>query len=808
MMLKSYLKIAIRNLKRQSFFSVLNVIGLSVGITCAIIIGLFITDELSYDRYHEKADRIYRVCVSAKFGGKDINGVWNPAPLARTLMEEFPEVEYATRIRYIGNFMVRYGEKNLKEERFVYADTKTFQIFSFPFIKGDPNTCLDKPNTLVMTEILAKKYFGDEDPIGKIVIVDNESEFMVTGIIKEIPQNSHFHFDIFASLETLEDSRNQIWLNQNYPTYISLVDDARPEDLEAKFPKLIKKYFGPQLNQFLGFSLEDFYNQGNTYDMYLQPITDIHLYSDIGGELGVNSDIKYVYIFASIGVFILLLACINFMNLSTARSSIRSKEVGVRKVLGSLKKQLVSQFLTEAMIISVIALLVGLSIVFLALPYVNNMANKELTLAAFKNGYMLLSLIFIIIFIGLLAGSYPAFFISSFKPVDVLKSKLLTGAKSGLLRNVLVILQFATSIILIVGTFVVFEQLQFIQNKKLGFDRENVIIIEDTWLMGQQVYSFKEALKQNPDIKSVTVSGYLPTPSDRSQSMIFKEGEVMTDKTTSVSLWRIDVDYIKTMGMEIIQGRDFSDEFATDSSSIIINEAAVKQFMLGDHPVGKRLGSYGNDGSTIIYYKIIGVVRNFHFESLRQNIAPVIMYLDPDVSSTAARFSSRNLPELIDFIKSNWNEFAPGNPFDYSFMDAEFDRVYNAEMRLGKIFSVFAVLAIFIGCLGLFGLAAFTSEQRTKEIGIRKTLGASVNGIVFLLSRDFVKLVLISFVISAPVAYYIMNIWLADFAYRISLHLSVFVFAGLVAFLIALITVSYQAFKAAVANPVDSLRNE
>ncbi|MGD8306793.1 MAG: ABC transporter permease [Ignavibacteria bacterium] len=807
-MLKSYFKIAIRNLKRQLFFSVLNVTGLAVGIACAILIVLFIADELSYDRYHSKADRIYRVNVSAKFGGKDIEGTWHPAPFARTLMEEFPEVESATRIRFIGNFMIRYGDKNLKEERFVYTDTETFEIFSFPFIKGDPKTCLDEPYTLVMTETLAKKYFGDEDPIGKIVIVDNETEYMVTGIIEEIPKNSHFHFDIFASLESMEDSRNQIWLNQNYPTYLSLVEGTKPEDLEAKFPPLLEKYFGPQLIQYMGFSIEDFFNQGNKYNLYLQPITDIHLYSDIGGELGVNSDIKYIYIFASIGIFILIIACINFMNLSTARSSGRAKEVGIRKVLGSFRKQLINQFLTEAMIISTIALILALVIMSLTLPFVNNLALKDLEMTTITSVPMLSAIIIITILIGLLAGSYPAFFISSFKPVDVLKSKLMVGSKSSFLRSVLVVLQFTTSIILIVGAFVVYEQLQFIQNKKLGFDRENVIIIEDTWLMEQQVFSFKEVLKQHPDIKSVSVSGYLPTPSDRTNNMMFKKGEVMTEKTTTVSTWRVDVDYVKTMGMEILQGRDFSDEFASDSAAIIINEAVVKQFELGENPVGMLLGDYSGSNNSAVYYNIIGVVTDFHFESLRQDIDPAVLRLQPDWSKTSVRISSNNIPALLDFIEEKWDEFAPGNPFDYSFMDSDFDKVYKAEMRLGQIFSVFAMLAIFIGCLGLFGLAAFTSEQRTKEIGIRKTLGASVNGIVFLLSREFGKLVLISFIVSAPIAYYVMNIWLADFAYRINLTLSIFIFAGFIAFLIALLTVSYQAIKAALANPVDSLRNE
>ncbi|MFC2134350.1 ABC transporter permease [Bacteroidota bacterium] len=807
-MIKNFVKIAFRNLFKHKFYSFLNVAGLAVGMACALLVVLFITDELSYDKYHENAETLYRINVQGRFGGNEFHGTWQPAPLAKTMVEEFPEVINASRFRVIGNFMIKYGENNIKEERFAHTDTETFQIFSFPFISGDPNTCLDEPNTLVMTETTAKKYFGDENPVGKTVIVDNETDYKVTGVIKDIPKNTHFNFDVFASLETFPDSRNQIWLNQNYQTYLSLTPGTNIADLEAKFPPFLEKYFGPQLLQFMGVSLQDFFDQGNAYNMYMQKVTDIHLNSDIGGELGVNGDISYIYIFAAVGIFILLLACINFMNLSTARSAGRAKEVGVRKVLGSFKKQLVNQFLTESMLISIFAFILAIITVFLILPYFNNLSGKELELSSVSSGYMLAAMIIITLSVGLLAGSYPAFFISAFKPVDVLKGRLSKGAKSGFLRSALVVFQFSTSIILIVGTMVVYNQLQYIQNKKVGFDREQVLIIEDTWLMGDQVYSFKEALKQNPDIKSVTVSGNLPTPSNRNGNMFFKEGDVMTEETTSLQMWRVDVDYIPTMGMELTAGRNFSDQFATDSMAIVVNEATVKQFNLGDNPIGQRLGRYGGEETEEMYYNVIGVVKDFHFESLRQNIRPVVLMLGQSNSKTSARINPGNLPAVISFIEDKWNEFAPGNPFDYSFMDEEFNEVYKAEMRLGNIFTIFAGLAVFIGCLGLLGLAAFTAEQRTKEIGIRKTLGATVQGIVFLLSKEFGKLVLIAFVISAPIAYFAMNSWLADFAYRIDLTFSVFLAAGLISFVISLLTVSYHALKAALANPVNSLRYE
>lgn len=807
-MLKNFIRIAFRNLWKHKFYSLLNVAGLAIGMTCALLVVLFITDELSYDQYHVNAKNLYRINVHGRFGGREINGTWQPAPLAKTMVEEFPEVENATRFRVIGNFMIKYGEKNLKEERFAHTDTETFQMFSFPFISGDSRTCLDEPNTLVMTETTAKKYFGNENPLGKIVVVDNQTNFKVTGVIKDIPRNTHFNFDVFASLESLPDSKNGIWLNQNYQTYIQLAEGAIPAELEAKFPDLLTKYFGPQLVQFAGISLRDFFNQGNAYDMYLQHVTSIHLRSDLDGELGINSDISYIYIFAAIGIFILLLACINFMNLSTARSAGRAKEVGVRKVLGSFKEQLVNQFLTESMMLSLFALLLAILCVFLILPIFNNLSGKEITLSAVTGIYMIITMIAVTLSVGLLAGSYPAFFISAFRPIEVLKGKFSKGAKSGFLRSSLVVFQFTISIILIAGTLVVYNQMYYIQNKKVGFNREQVLIIEDTWLMGRQAYAFKETLKQNPDVKSVSVSSYLPTPSGRSGNMYFKEGEVMTSETTSLQQWRVDIDYIPTMGMELVAGRNFSNKYSTDSSAIIVNEATVKQFSLGDNPVGRRLGQYTDGDGEVKYYNIIGVVKDFHFESLRQRITPVVFVLAGSNGKTSVRIKPGNITALINFIEEKWNEFAPGNPFDYSFMDEEFNKVYDAEARLGNIFTIFAVLAIFIGCLGLFGLAAFTSEQRTKEIGVRKVLGASVSGVVLLLSREFAKLIIISFIIAVPISYFATTSWLENFAYRTEIGVVTYLIAGMLAFVVALAAVSYHAIKAAIMDPINSLRYE
>ncbi|MFC2134351.1 ABC transporter permease [Bacteroidota bacterium] len=807
-MIKNFIKIALRNLLKHKFYSLLNVAGLAVGMAVCLLIILFVQDELSYDTYHENSDRIYRVVNKGSLGGQNFDFTYCPAPLGPTFVEDYPEVETATRLRYTGNFMIKYGDKNLKEEKFVFSDTEIFDVFSFNLIKGNPKTALAEPHTLVITEKIARKYFGIENPIGKTVIVDNETPYIITGVFEEMPSNTHFNYELLASASSLEDSRSTMWLNQNWQTYILLREGAAPVQLESKFPGFLDKYFGPQLQQFMGINMTQFREQGNDYIMYLQPVTDIHLYSDLSGELGVNSDIKYVYIFSAIAIFILLIACVNFMNLSTARSAGRAKEVGIRKVLGSFKKQLVYQFLTESIILSITALLLAILVAYLTLPYFNNLAGKEMVLSVFGNPWIFLAILLITSFVGLLAGSYPAFFISAFQPVDVLKGKIKSGAKSGLLRSALVVFQFSASIFLIIGTTVVFNQLNFIQQKKLGFNKEHVILINDAWLIGDQTFSFRDELKNNSNVINATASGFLPVPSNTSSSIIFPDANMNSEYATSIQNWRVDFNYVETLGLEIVKGRDFSNEFATDSMAVIINEAAVKQFNLGDDPIGKILARPSNEEGELDNYTLIGVVKDFHFQSLRQNIAPVALFPGNSTSIVSVRFKSADIAQMIEFIEQKWNEFAPGQPFDYTFLDEEFNNMYKAEQSLGNIFTIFAGLAIFVGCLGLLGLAAFTAEQRTKEIGVRKVLGATVPGVVVLLSKEFGKLIIISFVIAVPLAYYAMTTWLEDFAYRTDIGIYTFIFAGLLAFVIALATVSYHAIKVALANPVNSLRYE
>ena len=808
-MLKNHLKVALRNILKHKFYSVINISGLAVGIATCLLILLFVQNELNYDKFHENSDRIYRIVTDFEMGGKPYKRAAVSPPVGFTMANDYPEVETVVRLRSGGTLFMRYEENSFKESEVLYADSTFFKVFTILLTNGNPETALTKPNTMVISKKMAEKYFGKKDPIGKVLRVDDKDDFQVSGTYDRIPANSHFHAEFILSLASLPGSLNPSWLRDiTYKTYLLLKESADFRTLEAKFPAMVKKYIGPELQTRLGKSLEEFEEGGGKTGYYLQPLTDIHLYSHLPVELQPNGDIKYVIIFSAIAFFILIIACINFMNLSTARSAKRAKEVGIKKVLWSEKKMLVGQFLTESLLMSVIATIFALFIIQLALPYFNNLAGKELEISYFSNKQLLLGIFFITLFIGVLAGSYPAFFISAFKPIEVLKGKLKLGTKSGLLRSSLVVFQFAASIIMIICTTVVFKQLNYIQNKKLGFTKEQVLIINDAFILGDQVQSFKGEVVKNSSVLSGTVSGYLPTESDRRSKGIFKDGVLDVKSATQMQRWGIDYDYINTLGMEIIKGRNFSRGFGSDSMSVIINESAAK-FFEWDDPLGQILGYLEtNKKDQVKKFNVIGVVKNFHYESLRNSIEPLLLFLDKSDSKVAFKVNSANISQLVSFIKEKWNEFVPGQPFDYSFMDDEFNDIYNAEKRIGEIFSIFALLAILIGCLGLFGLAAFTAEQRTKEIGIRKVLGASVRGIVFLLSIEFAKLVGIAFLLSIPVSYYYMNEWLQEFHYRTELGLFTFIFAGALAILIAMITVSYHALKIASTNPSKSLRYE
>ncbi|CAD5267748.1 MULTISPECIES: ABC transporter permease [unclassified Imperialibacter] len=812
-MLTNYLLIAFRSLRRSKFFSLINILGLAIGICSFLLIVFFVQDELSFDKHLPHAERMYRMDMTGRFGGNEFNIAVVSAAQGPQMKEDFPEVEDYVRFRTRGYFLVKYGEDVYKEESVAYVDANVFDFFGINMISGDPATALKEPKTLVITEVLAKKLFGDDEAVGKVVKISNDQDYKITGVMAPLPQNTHFHFDILASMETLDEAKNAIWLSQNFQTYFRLAEGASVENLEAKFPEMVEKYIGPELERFMGASMEDFAEAGNNIGYYMTPVTDIHLHSQVDAQLGPPGDIKYVYIFSAVAAFILIIACVNFMNLATARSANRAKEVGVRKVMGAYRHNLVSQFLLESLIITAISFVVAIGLLAVALPYFNELTGKVFSLGILATPTLAVSLVAILIVVGLLAGSYPAFFLSAFQPASVLKGKLNIGMKSGSLRSVLVVLQFSISIFLVVGTLIVFDQLDYIQTKKLGYDREQLIVLQNTYVLDKSIESFKNEVVANDYFQSGSISGFLPIRSNNNNSAMFPGRNPKSNSTTSLAMFYVDYDYIPTLGMELIEGRNFSKDFGTDSTSIIINEATAKQFGIADDPIGQELGTFDGEGSspenpTIAVFKVIGVVKDFHFESLKTDIRPAVIFLGESTSRITFRLNTIEYPEAISFLHSKWDEFAPGQPFEYAFYDEEFNAEYKAEEKVGEIFGIFAGLAIFIACLGLFGLAAFTAEQRTKEVGIRKVLGASISSIILLLSKEFMKLVLIAFVVTVPLAWFAMNAWLQDFAYRTTIGVGVFALAGGLSFVIAWLTMSVHSYKAAAMNPSSSLRTE
>ncbi len=808
-MLKNYFKIAVRNLWKNKGFSAINIIGLAVGLATCMLMLFYVSDELSYDKYNTNADRIYRVDGDVQFGGHHWILAVAPDPMGPTLKKDYPQVEQYVRFRGYGGFLVKKGNQNLQEDKVIYADSTLFDVFTLPMIAGNSKTALVDPNSVVITEDIAKKYFNSTDVVGKNFVINDKDNFKITGVIKNIPEQSHFNYDFFVSMATADESRQNNWISNNFNTYILLKKGADPKQLESQFDALILKYVGPQVKQLLNLDMNDFAKSGN-YDKYsLTSLLSIHLYSNKESELGANSDIQYVYIFSFIAVLILLIACVNFMNLSTARSSNRAKEVGVRKVLGSLRKNLITQFLTESILISLIALILALIIAWILLPYFNQLSNKQISLNIFSKPWLLPSLIALMLIVGIVAGSYPAFFLSAFRPIEVLKGKLAKGFKNSWLRSGLVVFQFFISITLIIGTIIIYNQLNYIRSKDVGFNRNQVLIIKNTDPLGSQAKPFRNDILQLPGVENATMTAYLPTANWRNDSPLFPDATLDQKTAVSAQIWNVDENYIPTLGMQLIKGRNFSKDFMTDSSGVIVNEAFAKLLSFKD-PLNKPL-YYLTDfknSKDLSTYHIIGIVKNFNFNSLREEVTPLALFLHEQNNSIAFRINTKNIPGLISQIESKWRTMAPSQPFSYSFMDEDFNKIYQSEQQIGKIFISFALFAILIACLGLFGLVTYAAEQRVKEIGIRKVLGANVTNIVSMLSKDFLKLIIISAFIAFPVAWWAMNKWLQNFAYRINIGWWVFVIAGLLAVFIALITVSFQAVKAAIANPIKSLRTE
>lgn len=808
-MLQHYFKISVRQLFKQGFYSLINISGFAVGLACCLLILLYIQNEVSYDQQYPDSDRIYRVLQKGLYDGDLVRGAVVTTPLAETLEREYPEVVQAARlapsIAEGGSNLVRTaaGNKNSYQEGFVFVDPAFLKLFQFPMLQGDWEA-LERPNTVVLTQEKAERFFPGEDPIGKSLILNDNADnsFEVTGVMEDLPINTHFEFDYLLSMEGVASAKIPNWGFSNFMTYIKLSPEAEVAVLETKMVEVIKKYQEPDY--------EEKVKAGEHFWYTLQSVKDIHLHSaDVYGYWA-HGDIRYIWLFGMIALFILIIASINFMNLSTARSANRAKEVGLRKVLGSLRKQLTQQFLTEAIVISLLSFIVALTMAGLLLPYFNALIGKDLSIP-WHNPWLFPLLIGATVFIGLLSGIYPSVFLSSFRPIQTLKGQLSSGSKGVKFRSALVVFQFTISIVLIIGSLVVKKQIDFIQNKKLGFNKDHVLIVEDSHMLGHQTAAFKEKLKTLPTVEEVSQSSYIPVNGySRNGTGAWPTGTNPEETNVGLAKWYVDHDYIKALDMQVIAGRDFSVDMPTDSQAVILNQKAVE--LLGfDDPIGQQITSYTyldeETGKLLeATYTVIGVVENFHYESMKQGIYGLSLVIGSWAGTTMLKSKTTDVQQLLTEVENTWASFAPDQPFRHHFLDERFDRMYAFEARIGQIFTVFTGLAIFVACLGLFALATFMAEQRRKEISIRKVLGASISGITLMLTKNFAFLVFIALLLAIPLAWWLMQSWLQDFAYRTTMGWSIFVLSGVAALAIALLTISYQAIRAALANPADNLR--
>jgi putative ABC transport system permease protein len=807
-MIKNFITTAWRNLKTNKVFSFINIFGLSVGLTCCMLIGAYLHQELTYDTYPAQAKQIYRVELHS--AGTNTAGDFPAVDVAvgPGIKNAFPEVLDFTRISNMGPLFVKYNEKQFKETHIILADSNFFQLFSLPLVEGDIKTALAEPHNMVITKAFKKKYFGDAPALGKALTIGT-GVYNVTGVIDEIPDNSHFHADAFVSMKTqVTASTKQTWSNIGYFTYLLLDKNTDTKKLEAGFKDLVAKYVVPETMHDMGVSLAEAQKSVNTFIFYLRPITDIHLHAASKYEFEANGDIHYVYIFGALTIFILLLACINFTNLSTASATRRSKEIGIRKVLGSEKDKLVAQFLIESVMLTFLAMLFAIGFVYLLLPYFNNLSGKHISMGFFLSSGALLSEFALTLIVGLVAGIYPAFFLSSFQIISILKGNNgAQPANKGGLRSSLIVFQFAISTALIIATFVVYQQLHFMQEKKLGYDSNQVLVINDAYTLGNNAKAFKQQLLNDNRIVNATMSGNVPGFNNMGGTVIY--AKEISDKGThaeiSTGIYWIENSYIPTLGMQLAKGRNFYFSAPADSASVIINEAAVRDLGFGNaDPIGKTIIRSGQR-----QYTIVGVVKDFNYTSAKQKIAPLMMLSsDRNTGAIIARIKTNDVQHLINDIKNQWNSYNATAPFSYAFMDQQYASLYNTEQRTGQIFTSFSIIAVIIASLGLFGLVAYMIRQRVKEIGIRKVLGASSQSITLMLSKEFLRLIIIASLISFPLTWFAMNQWLKDFAYRITIQWWVFLAAGCIALLVAGVTISFQSIKAALANPVKSLRSE
>jgi len=808
-MFRNYFRVAYRSLWKDKGFSAINIIGLAAGLATCLLIALFVMDELGYDSYNDKAGRIFRLHADLKLNDAGMNAVTVPAPMGPVMAKEYPQIENYVRLIDTHEMLVKKGDETIMEPHSVFADSSLFKVFNLKMAAGDPATALIQPMSMVISESIAKKYFGSGNAIGQTLLTSNTTTYKITGVIKDMPAQSHFHFDFIKAMSELKDSRSNEWLSNNYITYVLAKPGTTEKDLDRILKGMVKKYLEPQLVSMVHASINDLEKAGGHFNYYSMALPKIHLHSNLSFEWEANGNLQYVYIFIIVAVFILLIACVNFMNLSTARSAGRAKEVGVRKVLGSLRGSLITQFLAESMLTTLIAIILAVIIASLLLPLFNQLSGKEITLGLFSKPWLLPSLLVTGIIAGLLAGSYPAFYLSAFQPIQVLKGKLSTGFRNGWLRNSLVVFQFAIAIVLIVGTLVIHNQLNYIRNANLGYKRDHLLTLRNTASLWTHARAFKDEALKIPGIVQATMTADIPNAGTHGINGIFKDASLSASGSVIMQTCNIDADYVSTLGMEIVKGRNFSPLMPTDTFAVLLNETGAKMLGFSD-PLNQTVYRPEGDSLKPVAYHIIGVIKDFHNASLHDKIGPALFHLAEERGAISFRIKSDNIPSVISQLKEKYHgiEKMAGQPFLYSFMDDDFNRLYQADQRTGKIFISFAVLAIFIACLGLFGLVTYAAEQRIKEIGVRKVLGASVSNIVKLLSADFLQLVLIATVIAVPVAWWIMNKWLQDFAYRTSISWFDFILAAILAALITIATVCFRAISAARANPVKSLRTE
>lgn len=794
-MIKNYFIITLRNIKKHKAFSFINITGLAIGIACCLLIFKYVIFEQSYDNYHADKDRIYEVGLNSTIDNITEGTSGTGAPLGPALKDNFPEVETFARAMEVSSGLVKYENNVFYEDKRIYADNDLFKVLTIPFLQGDPKTALLRPATVVITSSIAKKYFGKKNPVGQNITINNK-DFEVTGVTEDQPLNSHFKFNVIMSLKTLEEQSNypfELWFICNFHTYIKLAPLTNAISFSKKIDPVINKFYKDELDV------------GETLSYVLQPVTDIHLYSQMSDELGQAGNPSTLMAFVLVSVFILLIACINFMNLTTAKSSIREKEVGIRKTAGANRKQLAIQFLGETFVMSLISIFLAIVIILVALPTFNSIAGTAFVIVDFIKPTILLSLFLLVVVVTILAGIYPALILSSFNPVKVLKGSTQIGGKGSLLRKILVVGQFAISILLVTSSIIIYTQIDFMKNRYLGFEKDQKIIIPVRSRIGDKYEMIKSEFLKDPSFTDASFSSTVP---GRNVTGIWTTNiEGRTDKAgVGMSYYYVDPDFIGLYGIKVVAGRPFQEDVISDlEHAYMINETAVQSlgWAAPEEAIGKRL--VGIDSAQTI----IGVVKDFNYAGLQNELEPMVLEWRPEsFGYLTLELNTEKVQHALSFAEEKWNELFPGKPYEFNFLDEDFARLYKSEENFGKLMGTFTLLGFFIASLGLFSLASFLTERRTKEIGVRKVLGASVSGITILVSKEFIKWVLVANIIAWPLAYYFMNSWLQDFAYRIQITLWPFLLSGFVAFSLAVLTVSYQSIKAALANPVESLKYE